>query len=424
MATARLDKNVVMGPVSLIPVSNKLQDRMNILREVIDSKKSLVRKVSDEMKQLIEEKAQLIIGELEAVWDETNQRLNKRKDEVNKKIEAINKQKTEMEKLFKDLSPTLPGFIDQIPEAIETVKREMNIDIPFLKLNWKVDELRESIHSLCYCEQKFVNFEEHIPIPLKWSCGDEGKLDNQLDCPCGIAIDSMNDRVYVTDYRANRVQVFSGNGDWIKSIKDKRMINLENILILYNSVFVQCHRIIVKFNRSTLKIESSKFSDYSLSGICTDNTNVFVGEYSKMTLLVLTLELKEEKEIPLNTQFKQQDTEINNISLARHEFYILLNKTEYPIQAFSKQGMMTRWIIHKDMLGCSSYFCLDQQLNIIVFDPDSCKVKIFSNEGNIITQFGREEFISVAGIAVDDLCSIVTVDSVKGHNKLQAFSHH
>ncbi|KAI6661324.1 hypothetical protein LOD99_10048, partial [Oopsacas minuta] len=84
MATAPINENPVCEPDSLMPVPNKLQDRMNTLREVIDSKKSLVRRVSEEMKELIEDKTQLIIRELEGIWDEVNQRMNKRRSEINK----------------------------------------------------------------------------------------------------------------------------------------------------------------------------------------------------------------------------------------------------------------------------------------------------------------------------------------------------
>ena len=76
------------------------------------------------------------------------------------------------------------------------------------------------------------------------------------------------------------------------------------------------------------------------------------------------------------------------------------------------------------MTAC--YFCLDQQLNIIVSDKGNDKVKIFSNEGKLIFQFGKKgtaagEFTNLQGVAVDDLGSVITVDR-KDNNRLQAFS--
>ena len=81
----------------------------------------------------------------------------------------------------------------------------------------------------------------------------------------------------------------------------------------------------MKFNRTSLARESRKSNDYSLSGICTDNTSVYVSSNSRMELIVLTHELIEERCIPLITQYKQGGTRIRDISLAREEFYVLLS---------------------------------------------------------------------------------------------------
>ena len=54
MATASV--NLTEGPAR-----NNLEDKMSILREVIDSNKSIVLRVSEEMKQLIDEKSQLTL---------------------------------------------------------------------------------------------------------------------------------------------------------------------------------------------------------------------------------------------------------------------------------------------------------------------------------------------------------------------------
>ena len=156
MATVSTHEDPTDTPVSLMPVSNKLQDRMDTLRDVIDSKKSLVRLVSEEMKQLIEQKAQLIISELEAIWEDTNRRVKLKRDEIHRKIQDLNKLKMEMEIILKELGQT-PRF-NQIDEQIESVKREMDIDIPFVKLNWRVEQLRDNINTFCNCEQRIVKF--------------------------------------------------------------------------------------------------------------------------------------------------------------------------------------------------------------------------------------------------------------------------
>ena len=422
MATASTHENPTATPVSLLPVSNKLQDRMNTLRDVIDNKKSLVRQVSEEMKQLIDQKTQLIISELEAIWDDTNQRLNLKREETHRRIQDL--LKMEMERILKELGQT-PRF-NEIDEQIESVEREMDIDIPFVNLNWKVEQLRDSINTLCGCEQRTVKFGNDIPIPLKWSTCGEGEEDNQLFGPCGIAVDPITDRIYVADYRANRVQIFSKEGQWIQCLRDERILKPDLILITYYSIFVQCCSVVVKFNRSTSRKESCYKADNILSGICTDTMNIFVGYYRKMQLVKLTTDLEEMKIIPLITEFKREDTLVQDISLARGVIYVALRDTQYPIQTFSEDGILLRCVVSEDMLGTIWYMCLDKQLNILITDNTSSDLKIFSNDGQLISKIGKGgtaagEFTSIAGIAVDDLYSIVVAD-YKHHNMLQVFS--
>ena len=426
MASEAIHQDSASAPDSLIPVSNKLQDRMNTLRCVIDSKQSLVRRVSDEMKRLIDEKSELIIRQLESIWEDANQRMDKRRGEVNRKIEEINKRKSEIEKFFKELNQ-IPS-LDQISEAIDNAKNEMDIDIPFVKLSCHVRELRESIEAMYRCDDRIVKFVQDTPIEMKWSSCDEGEQDNQLYNPCGISIDCLSDDIYVADCLTYSIQIFSVNGEWIKSLEDEEMINPENILFLHNSVFIQCYERIVKFHRYTLKKESYESYQYFLSGICTDNTHIYVGESMNMKITVLTPELGEVHRISLNTQFRQDDTCIKDLSLARDEVYVCFVNSDYPIQAFTKQGILTRCIIHKDMLGSAMFFCIDQQLNIIVSDRRCCQVKTFSNDGKLMYTFGKRgsapgEFSGLLGISVNDLCQVVTVDGMKEHDMLQAFSY-
>ena len=424
MATESANGNVGPGPASLVPVSNKLQDRMNALREAIDRHKREVLRVSGEMKQLIEDRAQLVIRELEGIWDQANTRMNNKREEVNRKIEEINKQKKKMEIIFKDLSPTVSPF-EEIDKVINSVRREMDIDIPYVKLSWRASELRESIQRLCTCEQLNVTYREDTNVRVKWGTCGRGKGDKELWRPRGVAIDSISSRIFVADRDAHRIQIFSINGDWVQSLKDEQMKVPQSINFILNSVFVQCDSTIVKFNKTSLARESHKSYDFALSGICTDSTSVYVSAYNKMEIIVLTHELIEERRILL-TQYKG-GTGIRDISLAREEFYVLLSGSEYTIQSFSKQGTPNRCIIHRELLSDDVWhFCLDQQLNILVADSGSDKVKIFSKEGELITQFGKQgsekgEFIALAGIAVDDSSNIITTDH-KYNYTLQTFS--
>ena len=114
------------GPVSLFGVNNKLQNKVNSFREMIEGKKLEVRRVSKEMRSLIEKKEESIIQELDTIWEEVNARMEIKRIETQKEIEDIEACKLEMEKKFKKLNPTSKPKID-ISDSIDSVKREMDI---------------------------------------------------------------------------------------------------------------------------------------------------------------------------------------------------------------------------------------------------------------------------------------------------------
>ena len=121
-----------------------------------------------------------------------------------------------------------------------------------------------------------------------------------------------------------------------------------------------------------------------------------------MKLIFFSPQLTEEKQINLNPQSSKAESKLRDIRLAEEEFYVLLSHTEYPIQTFSKEGTLTRCIVHKDLIRDSYYFCLDQQLHLIVSDRGDSKVKIFYNDGKLLNEISRHEgwFTELAGVAV------------------------
>ena len=317
------------GPVSLFGVSNKLQSKVNSFREVIERKKLEVRRVSKEMRSLIQEKEESIIRELDAIWKEVNTRMEKTKTETQKKIRELESKKKEIDKILLELDPEETQF-PQFSEAIERAKKkEKDIDIPNVKLTWKVDELKDCINRMCRCDQQILVYNEDTRYQLKWSKCEEGRGDNQLYRPWGIATNPMNENIYVADQWNHRVQIFSREGEWIRSVKDDEMKIPQNILFHNQSIYVQCCSAILKLNDFTEKKEKSKSYDFHLRGICTDNIHIYVGKWKGMNLIVLTLDLIEENRISLKTEFCKQDTEIRDISLSQELFYILLFNTEY-----------------------------------------------------------------------------------------------
>ena len=407
------------GPASLFGVSNKLQSKVNSFRKMIERKKLEVRRVSKEMRSLIETKEEEIIRELDDVWEKVNTKVEEKKLETQKLIEEMETLKLEMELKIKKLNSKSNTEI-KISDKIDLVKREMDSNIPNVKLSWRMDELKYCIDRMCRCDQHTLVYNKDTRHQLEWSKCEKGKEDNQLYGPWGITTNPMNDNIYVADLSNNKVQIFSREGEWIRSVKDEEMKNPEKIIFHNQSIYVQCRTTILKLTEFPEKKEKSKSYSFDLRGICTDNIYIYVGVRKGMNLIVLTLNLIKENRISLKTEFCNQNTEIRDISLSQEFFYILLSGTEFPIQVFSREGILTRCVVKKDSINSAYCFCLDQQHNIFVADNGDSKVKIFSNEGKLLTQFGEKgsekgQFSVLVGMFVDELGCIITVQQENFH---------
>ena len=134
-------------PASLFEVSDKLQNKVNSFREMIERKKSEVRIVCKEMRNLIEKKEISIIGELENILCEVNAGVEKKIIETQKHIREL---EFKIDGILRKFNPTETHF-SELSEAIESPKREMDIDIPNVKLTWRVNELKDCINRMCRC---------------------------------------------------------------------------------------------------------------------------------------------------------------------------------------------------------------------------------------------------------------------------------
>ena len=110
------------GPASLFGVNNKLQSKVNSFREMIERKKLEVRRVSKEMRSLIETKEEAIIRELNAILEKVNNEVEKKKAETQGEINKIESHRMEMEKLFEKLSIN-SGPLINISDRLNSVKR-------------------------------------------------------------------------------------------------------------------------------------------------------------------------------------------------------------------------------------------------------------------------------------------------------------
>ena len=147
------------GPASLFGVSNKLQSKVNSFRKMIERKKLEVRRVSKEVRSLIETKEKAIIRELNDIWEEAATKLERKKAETQTKIAAFEEKAREIEKLYEEFGAE-SGPLFNVSEKLDSVKRKMDINIPNVKLTWRVDELKDCINRMCRCDKKILVYNE------------------------------------------------------------------------------------------------------------------------------------------------------------------------------------------------------------------------------------------------------------------------
>ncbi|KAI6648037.1 hypothetical protein LOD99_8239 [Oopsacas minuta] len=211
--------------------------------------------------------------------------------------------------------------LDQFREA---AMNDLALNISYVSLFWPINVLEDIIDNMCIFEQQNNSIQKNTEFHLELN-----KFADSLEDPWGIAIDSANDLVYITERYFDKVRIFCRcYGTCIGCIEGEKLQFPENIILKHISVIVQCR------------------------------------DYYNVSLVVLSMNLEEERRITLK---------------------------DYPLQAFSIEGILTRTVIPLQLLKFPRCFSLDQQLNVIIGGVDD--VKIFSNEGKYKTKFGRNDLI-------------------------------
>ena len=157
------------------PVSGKFDNKINLFRQNIDENKAEVNRIREEMKQLIDKKSDELLRELEGVWEKVNEK-EKKREELDQNLRDLREHQKAMEDLFRKMNPSFTQMTE-VSERIETVKKEMDTEIPVVKLNWKLNALKDSINDMCSCSIQEVPNSLVPPKP-----GPYDKLErNELD---------------------------------------------------------------------------------------------------------------------------------------------------------------------------------------------------------------------------------------------------
>ena len=161
-------------------LSEKIDNEMELFRKNIDKYKAEVTRITEEMKQLIDKKSDELLKELDDILKEVYEK-KKKQIEVDQNFEKIQEHQKAMEDILSKMNPSFT-LMTEVSERIETIKKEIDTELPDVKLIWKMDALKDSINNMCNCEVEAVPTQRKLASDRAYgiSTTDEIGSENQV----------------------------------------------------------------------------------------------------------------------------------------------------------------------------------------------------------------------------------------------------
>ena len=320
-----------------------------------------------------------------------------------------------------ELNETLANMTRELEEKIRGLEATVN-RIPSVWLEWYDGWLEDGMAGLCrLCEGvSYVN--RHNPV---WSGVIAGTGKMEIYNPSGLSIDRDNGDIFMCDPGVYRIQVFSKEGNYSRTIKPQGMPFPISINISLHHLFVSCYpKSIYKVDKVSGVILCYVETCNSMHGLSVETATLYAGISETNRISHFSVEdLVSVDTTPLNSPHITQETELFDLKLVASLFIVLFLKCTYLVQSFSRDGNLIRLIVSQEQLVRAEYFCLDRNMNIIISDMRAHNVKVFDREGQLVATIGHEgtgpgEFYYPRGIDINKEGLIVVVDYKDSH-KLQ-----
>ena len=242
--------------------------------------------------------------------------------------------------------------------------------------------------------------------------------------PHSIAIDSETNNIYICDGRNYRVQVFNRSLEFLFTFSEEIQLP-EGICIYLNKVYV------TQFDADSLTVYSikgryiqsvgrrgDKELEFKLPrGVAVSSVNslIYICDFSNNRIHCLNLNLS------FNSFISNLDGP-RDIKLSPQDIVVLTEGSPC-IQFYDYSHQLIRQIVTRgegNEVINPCYFCLDTEFNILMTDLSADRVTIFSNRGELLHKFGkrgegRGDLISPTGIAVDKEDRIIVVSENLKH---------
>ena len=318
---------------------------------------------------------------------------------------------------------------DIYKERIQQLETPTKLPLPFLSCP-TLNELRTAISE--FGEVTECKLDYSLKKQPVLAVGRIGSADNELHSPAGLALDEVNQLIYIADSENSRIQVVSFKGKFLKRFGQDTLKEPRGIAVTADNVFVTDINLhaLLQFRKKDCKLvrrTSTKGAGegqlFLPHGLCSDyNGDVYVADCRNHRVSVFSEQLQFKKCLATQQLKSPVDVKVTPDSV------VILDRSPNCIHFYSRSGDLLRSCVTQGEDGTvydPLFFCLDVAGNILITDTRRHDVKILSPSGHLIHEIGkrgrgRGEFLYPQGICLSEL-GIIFVISWNGNFGLQSF---
>ena len=386
---------------------DELERKLIDLSEQVELKKEEVRSNFQQLHGLLEVRETFLLRKMDEIVIRARQ-------EITEKRATLQALYTAREGLERDLTPNkLKKLLEKNLRAIEDEIGEevaRGVNVGWMELDWKIEQLEQSVIEVC----KVVTLKERPLTRIDYSArkcpvwSHDGTVSGEITNPQQLAIDDKTQNIFVTDFNADRIQVFDGESNHLYQISTPP--GPAGITLSDEYIFVSTLDKLVKIEKSNNQSIKSVETENRVWGIDTNtNTDIYGCEFHNQSIVVFDKDLKFLKSIKLRATQVTSNTYTRGIKLYEDKMYVMFGDYPFspPLQIFNLEGELVKCLIKENEISNSEFFSIDRLGNIIVADWWGDQIKIFSKEGDvlhIITSAmlpGDQKFDYPQGVAID-----------------------
>ena len=273
------------------------------------------------------------------------------------------------------------------------------------------------LSAICYLRSAIYSLKKQPVLAV----GQYGSNDNELDYATGLALDEVNQLIYITDCGNKRIQVVSFEGKFLKRFGQDILKRPWGIAVAEDNVFVTDRYLhaLLQFRKKDCKLVRRTGSEGAGEGqldaprgLCSDyNGDIYVADPPNNRVSVFSKQLQFLKCLGTQQLKTPEDLKMTPNSL------VILDWSPNCIHLYSRSGdLLSSCVTHGEdgMVYKPYFFCLDKAGNILITDNMRSDVKILSPSGHLIHKIGKEgqgrgEFSFPHGICVSELGTIFVI---------------